>query len=501
MHVAHAHLTEGAYTVNSSSKLIAASLVLNLLVGLAACSSEPSTIASGDSSVTPSATPLAVTTPTTPTTPTETSSTSGQPRFRTDTACGTFDGAGCAPESERIDIDPPTFSNPTEITNPLFPISELKSAVLLGVVDGKPFRSETTLLPTTGTVVLEGRPVEVLLSQYMAYLDGRITEVALDRYAQADDGSVWYLGEDVYDYEDGTIIVSEGTWLAGRDGPPAMIMPAHPAVGQVFRAENIPGIVFEEVTITKIDETVDGPLGKVEGAIVAEELHLDGTTSDKIFAPGYGEFYSANDSEEEALSLAVPVDAESTPQPAELAELITGTWGLIESARLEEWDAVAATLERIEGSWGTLSEASVPRRVADTLDAALGSLVEAVGTRQVGTTTSAAIEVAQSALDLELRFQPASVVDIERFHLHAQQLRVDAVAADPAGVAAEVAALEWIRDRLTGSLTPDELQQIDDDLADLRTASNISNSVGGNLGGAADQAARLANLLRRLAGA
>ena len=269
----------------------------------------------------------------------------------------------------------------------------------------------------------------------------------------------------------------------------------------MFRAENIPGIVFEEVTITKIDETVDGPLGKVEGAIVAEELHLDGTTSDKIFAPGYGEFYSANDSEEEALSLAVPVDAESTPQPAELAELITGTWGLIESARLEEWDAVAATLERIEGSWGTLSEASVPRRVADTLDAALGSLVEAVGTRQVGTTTSAAIEVAQSALDLELRFQPASVVDIERFHLHAQQLRVDAVAADPAGVAAEVAALEWIRDRLTGSLTPDELQQIDDDLADLRTASNISNSVGGNLGGAADQAARLANLLRRLAGA
>ncbi|MBA3983677.1 MAG: hypothetical protein H0X61_09140, partial [Acidimicrobiia bacterium] len=41
--------------------------------------------------------------------------------------------------------------------------------------------------------------------------------------------------------------------------------------------------------------------------------------------------------------------------------------------------------------------------------------------------------------------------------------------------------------------TADELQQIDDKLAQLRTAVNT-----GNLGGAADQAARLANLVRTL---
>ncbi len=72
----------------------------------------------------------------------------GQPEFRAEPECGTYDGTGCAPESDRIDIEPPTFSNPTEITNPLFPISELESAVLLGVVDDLPFRSETTLLPS-----------------------------------------------------------------------------------------------------------------------------------------------------------------------------------------------------------------------------------------------------------------------------------------------------------------------------------------------------------------
>jgi hypothetical protein len=471
------------------NKSPAALVAISLLVTIAACDSGASTSATNDQNAASSATAAQ----SAPTASSNGQSAVGQPEFRAEPECGTYDGTGCAPESERVDIDSPTFSNPTEITNPLFPISELKSAVLLGVVDDQPFRSETTLLPNTGTVIIDGEPVEVLLSQYTAYLDGRITEVALDRYAQADDGSVWYLGEDVYDYEDGTITVSEGTWLAGRDGPPAMIMAADPKVGQVFRPEDIPGIVFEEVTIKEVGKTVDGPFGKVEGAIVAEELHLDGSTSEKIFAPGYGEFYSAHEGDEEALSFAVPTDGESTPEPVELAKLITATWGLVESARLEEWEAVDATLERINDNWATLSAGAPPARVADTLDAALVALTEAAATQDPGQVNSAAADVAQSALDLELRYRPVAIVDIGRFHLHAQQLRIDAAAADPHGVSSEVATLEWIRDRITGTLTVDELQQVDEKLSQLRTAVNT-----GNLGGAADQAARLANLVRTL---
>ncbi len=186
-------------------------------------------------------------------------------------------------------------------------------------------------------------------------------------------------------------------------------------------------------------------------------------------------------------------DRGSTPQPIELAKLITGTWGLVESARLEDWEAVDATLERIKDSWNTLSEGATPTRIADTLDAALASLTDAATTRKPGPVNSAAVDVAQSALDLELRYRPASVVDIERFHLHAQQLRIDAAAADPGGVAAEIATLEWIRDRITGTFTAEELQQVDEQLSQLRSAVNT-----GNLRGAADQAARLANLVRTL---
>ena len=343
-----------------------------------------------------------------------------------------------------MDFERPRFSNPTRITNAWFPISELESVVLTGTVDDLPFRAETTLLPFTGFVVVDGERIEVALSQYTAYLDGRITEVAVDRYAQADDGSVWYLGEDVYDYDGGTIVVSEGTWLAGRDGPPAMIMPAEPQVGQAFRPEQIPGIVFEEVTVAEIGVTADGPFGPVEGAVVTSELHLDGTRSDKLFAPGYGEFYTGHDGDVEALSVAVPTDRIDEPEPAALAELLTGTWGLVESARLEEWEAVDATLARITDDWNAVAVGPVPARLADIMDASFSTLTEAVTAQDSGAVAAAAVDVAETGLDIQLLYRPAAAIDVERFHLHSQQLRIDAAAADTAGVAAEVATLEWL---------------------------------------------------------
>ena len=80
-----------------------------------------------------------------------------------------------------------TFSNPT-----MSPIRSsglrLASVLLLGRVDGKPFRTEVTLLPETRIFEWQGQRVETLVSQYVAYLDGRIHEVAYDFYAQDDTG-------------------------------------------------------------------------------------------------------------------------------------------------------------------------------------------------------------------------------------------------------------------------------------------------------------------------
>ncbi|MGH2621574.1 MAG: hypothetical protein ACRDHG_13565, partial [Anaerolineales bacterium] len=81
-----------------------------------------------------------------------------------------------APESQRVDLAPPTFSDPTAVTNPLFPIRELQRVILLGTVEGLPFRSETTLLAETKPIQWDGRTVETLVSQYAAFSDGRIHE-------------------------------------------------------------------------------------------------------------------------------------------------------------------------------------------------------------------------------------------------------------------------------------------------------------------------------------
>ncbi|MBA3361873.1 MAG: hypothetical protein H0T94_10490 [Acidimicrobiia bacterium] len=405
------------------------------------------------------------------------------------TRCGTYSGEGCAPTSDRVDVERPKFSNPTQITNPLFPISALDSVVLLGEVDGLPFRSETTLIPGTQIVTVDGEPIEVVVSQYTAFLDGRIEEVAIDRYAQADDGSVWYLGEDVFDYRDGAVAITEGTWLAGRDGPPAMIMPAAPQAGDVFRAENVIGVVFEEIVVKAIDQTVDGPRGPVSGVVIMQELHLDGSVSDKIFAPGYGEFDSSHGADVEALALALPNDAIDEVVPAELRLLSTSAWGILENARLEDWEAANPTLSRMQNLWQELVAKNYPPRVVDAMNRALEALMSAVTEASVDASSQAAVDVAQSALDLELLYR--GNVEVDRFHLHAQQLRVHAAANDLAGVTGEVAVLEWIRDRLASSLNATRLADLDAELRTLRGASNA-----GNVAAAADHAARAAAQLR-----
>lgn len=406
--------------------------------------------------------------------------------------CGTLTGKGCAPPSARVDLERPTFSDPTHITNPLFPISALDSVVLLGNVGKKAFRSETTLLPGTLTVDWDGEPIEVLVSQYVAWTDGLIEEMALDRYAQADDGSVWYFGEDVYDYVDGRIAISEGTWLAGRDGPPAMIMPAHPEPGQVFRAENVPGVVFEEQTVRKVDQTVDGPSGKVAGAVTMDELHVDGVSGErKTFAPGYGEFRTSGDGDLEALAVAHGTDVREGPTPTALRHIVTTAWGALENVRLHDKDAARANARTIKADRAAIADLGLPPRVASALGKAAASLDKAVGRRDWSSASRAATNVAESALDLELLYQPALAVDIERFHLHAQRLRIAAADKSTAGVASETSALTLLVDRISGHLEPAVAASLEARMSELRTIE-----ASGNRRATADAAARTATWLR-----
>jgi hypothetical protein len=353
-----------------------------------------------------------------------------------------------APSSARVDLASPTFSNPTDVTNPLFPVSRQASVLLLGKVDDQPFRTEVTLLPETRIIEWQGRRVETLVSQYVAYLGGRLHEVAYDFYAQDDAGAVWYFGEDVFNFANGAIVDTHGTWIAGKDGPAAMIMPAAPQVGDVYRPENIPGFVFEEVTVKATDQTLEGPLGPVEGGLVIEELHMDGATEEKSFAPGYGEFFTAGGGDVEALALAVPTDALSEAMPPELEVLERGALDVFDGAGSKEWGSAPAAVDGMAAAWSTVKAAGVPDRLGPELSRALQELTAAVQKRDAVAARQAAIDVARWTLDLQLRYRPVTELDLARFDLWAAQMLVDAEADDPAAVNGDYFSLDYIRDRI-----------------------------------------------------
>lgn len=356
-------------------------------------------------------------------------------------------------KERRVDLATPKFSDPTSITNPLFPISDLDQVIQLGEDQGEPLRVEVTLLPKTRTIKWKGQQVEVLVSQFIAYLDGRVLEVAVDYFAQADDGSVWYFGEKVDNYENGVIANHDGSWLAGKDGRPGMIMPANPKVGDVYRPENIPGLVFEEVTVKAVNQVVDGPQGHIEGAIRVEELLMDGTTEHKMFAPGYGEFLARAEDELVILALAVPIDGQGGSLPGALKVLSRGAAESFDGASAGNWNDTSATLDSMTAAWESYQSGSTPKLLETQAEIALQALDRTVDAKRPGRVRQAAVRFGLASLDFELRYRHFEKVDLDRIGLYGRRLVADNEAGNPPAVAGDVAVIETIWDRIAHTLS------------------------------------------------
>ncbi|WKX69057.1 hypothetical protein [Streptomyces sp. XD-27] len=378
-----------------------------------------------------------------------------------------------APTGDRVDLDKPEFSRPTAVTNPLHPTGKVAQTLYGGRADGEPFRAEVTLLPGTKTITWNGERIDAVISQYVAYQDGRIAEVALDWYAQADDGSVWYLGEDVSNYEDGVVADTEGTWQAGKDGTAAMIMPAEPEVGDAYRPENIPGTVFEEVSVKAVDRTVPGPNGPVQGAITVEEIHQDSAREEKIFAPGYGEFSTGTrEGDLEAVTLAVPTDAVGGPVPAELTRISGAADRVFDTAGTGDWSGASAAATTAQRARDTYGAGDVPAALGDQLSGAVDAMNAAVTARDADDARQSALKVAQADLDLQLRHRPPADIDAARLDLWTRQLLIDTAADDHGAVAGDVATLERIWDRVGHTVDKDTAPLVENRLRELRQAAD-----------------------------
>ena len=383
------------------------------------------------------------------------------------------------PENKRVDLKMPVFSNPTNITNPLFPV-KMSQVILSGHIDGEPQQVTYSLLPETRRIMWNGKEIETVVIQYNAYLDRRIIESATDWYAQDDEGNVWYFGEDVFNYQDGEIADTHGTWLVERDGPAALIMPAHPKVGDIFRVENIPGIAFEEITVKAVDTTIDGAFGPISGVMIAEQLHMDSTYSDKAFAPGIGEYVTATPSDLEVVALALPADAIQAPVPNELKTLTAGFLAIYEAAGSEDWGKAQATLFEIKSIWNNYKlRVRVSNLLGPQMDRALvkltgDALAPAVSHKDKTGARLSATDAMLASLDLELQYRTRDEVDGERLAAYARKAIVDSEASEPGFLLTDVIALEMIEQRLAQALGSKDAE-VKSLIKELRGAATDNN--------------------------
>jgi len=303
-----------------------------------------------------------------------------------------------------VGIRPADFSASTTVDNPLAPLSQVVHAVSLGVDQGDPLRIETTLLPETRTIRWRGGSTEVIVSQYLAIVDGELVEVTYDWFAQDDDGNVWYFGEDVVNYERGKVANDHGSWIAGADGPPGMLMPDDPQVGDVFHPENIPGLVYEEDRVISTSETIDGPQGPIDGVLEVREELKDGTIEKKFWAPGYGEFRALTPGEEDvSIVFALPNEVQPDESPFALTELQRHAAEAFDLARDGQIEMLADTALRMFEDWrayGASDRTVVIDAFVGAVDDSLARLARVVAERDAPAAAAAAIDLELAVLDV-----------------------------------------------------------------------------------------------------
>jgi hypothetical protein len=271
-----------------------------------------------------------------------------------------------------------------------------------------------------------------------------------------------------------------------------MIMPSDPQVGDANRPENIPGFVFEEVIVTQVDQTFEGPSGPVSGGIVGTETHQDGTLSDKLFAPGYGEFRSTDGPDVEAMALASPTDSLPGGVPAELKAISEGADRIFASklTTSARWKKAETEASHMVDAWNAFSIGDVPPRLVKPTDKALRELLDQIASRDRSKAQASSIEASYASINLQLRYRPVTEVDTVRFELWTRRALVHAIDGSLGDVRSDLVTIEWIRDRFVHTVDPVTRTRIDSLVGDLGTAV-----VDDDLDAAADAARALLDVV------
>jgi hypothetical protein len=150
------------------------------------------------------------------------------------------------------------------IDNEFFPLP----VGMVQVLEGPASKVQISVLDQTETVA----GVVTRVVEEREWESGVLAEVSRNFFVQAPDGSVCYYGEAVDDYKNGKIVGHGGAWRAGvGQNKPGIIMPAQPAVGQVYQQEVAPGVAMDQAEHVAMGQSFTTPAGTFYDALVVKE--------------------------------------------------------------------------------------------------------------------------------------------------------------------------------------------------------------------------------------
>ncbi len=216
------------------------------------------------------------------------------------------------PVASDADFDPANFSNPTQVTNPYFPLVPGTRFTWKGhaLDEGERISREIEFTVTDMTKVIDG--VKTVVAWDRDYTDGSLEEIELTFFAQDDDGTVWYFGEYPEEY-DGKELVKSPVWLAGlHEARVGITMQALPRLGTPSYAEGWGGadvVWTDRGKVAKIGGKNCVPVACYTDVVVIDEFNPDepGKHQLKYYASGVGGIRTGwsgkNEDEQEELQL------------------------------------------------------------------------------------------------------------------------------------------------------------------------------------------------------
>jgi hypothetical protein len=157
----------------------------------------------------------------------------------------------------------------TNVTNRFFPLQPGTTFYYKGEKEGVPSGNIVNVTDRTRRIL----GVTCIVVHDRAFENSTLVEDTLDFYAHDSDRNVWYFGEDSKELApDGTVISTEGSWLAGVNGArPGIIMEAHPRVGDRYFQELAPDVAEDQAQVLSLNKEACVEYGCFDDLLLTKE--------------------------------------------------------------------------------------------------------------------------------------------------------------------------------------------------------------------------------------